>query len=174
MATMVWCKWIGIILLAAAAACIGFWMAYRMEKQLDEYRQLQKVFMLLMSRMRIGEPLEMAMESCIQAGAGAWEPWLRRVSDRLAKREALSAIWPEELKQLKKELHLESEDYRVLEGLGKSLQGARLENCLGQLSQVQDYFHSQQAVLEQAILEQSRMYKTIGILAGILVMVVLA
>ena len=76
--------------------------------------------------------------------------------------------------QLKKELHLETEDYRILEGLGKSLQGARLENCLGQLSQVQDYFHSQQAVLEQAILEQSRMYKTIGILAGILVMVVLA
>ena len=62
----------------------------------------------------------------------------------------------------------------MLESLGSSLQGAQLENCLGQISQVQDYFHSQQQMLEQVITEQGRMYRSIGVLAGILVMVVLA
>lgn len=171
---MLWCKWIGIILVGAGLASVGFWLAYRLDRRLEEYRQIQKVLLLLSSRMRIGEPLETALESCIQAGVGPWEDWLSRMSRRLARRQPLSEVWPEELQKAKAGLHLEKEDYQMLAGLGSSLQGARLENCLGLISQVQDYFHGQQTMLEQAIAEQGRMYRSIGILAGILVMVVLA
>ncbi len=171
---MLWFKWTGILLIGAGLACIGFWLAYRLDRRLEEYRQLQKVLMMLSSRMRIGEPMELAMESCVMAGAGAWERWLRHMAERLSKREALSSVWREELDKAKSELHLEKEDYRMLETLGNSLQGARLENCLGLISQVQDYFHAQQRMLEQAISEQGRMYRSIGVLAAILVMVVLA
>ena len=62
----------------------------------------------------------------------------------------------------------------MLNTLGSNLQGARLENCLGLISQMQDYFYGQQKMLEQVICEQGRMYRSIGVLAGILVMVVLA
>lgn len=171
---MQWVKWIGIMLIAVSVGSVGFWMAFRMDKRLQEYRQLQKVLMLLSSRMRLGEDWASAMESCLQAGAGAWEPWLRRMAKRLRGREVLSEIWAEELERAKGELHLDKEDCRVLAGLGKSLAGASLESCLGQLSQTEDYFHAQQTALEQVIQEQGRMYRTIGVLAGLLVMVVLA
>ncbi len=171
---MLWLKWIGIILIGTGLACIGFWMAYRLDRRLEEYRQLQKVLMMLTSRMRIGEPMEQALESCIMAGAGAWENWLTRMVQRLEQREPLSVVWQEELQKAKGSLHMEKEDYRMLETLGANLQGARLENCLGLLSQLQDYIHGQQQLLEQAIAEQGRMYRSIGVLAGILVMVVLA
>lgn len=168
------CKWLGILMLGLSCGCVGFWMAYRLDKRLEEYRQLQKVLMLLMSRMRLDENLAAALESCAAAGAGAWEPVLSATAKRLRNREPFSQVWPEEIRKAKAGLHLEKEDYAMLAGLGKSLQGARLESCLGQLSQVQDYFHRQQTMLEAAIQEQGRMYKSIGILAGILVMVVLA
>ena len=42
------------------------------------------------------------------------------------------------------------------------------------ISQLQDYFHGQQHMLEQVITEQGRMYRSIGVLVGILAMVVLA
>lgn len=170
---MQWCKWIGLILIALAVSSIGFWLAYRMEKRLGEYRQLERLFTLLASRMRIGEDFLAAIGSCIEAGSGALTPWLRRMEKRLQNREPLSDIWPQEVERAKGELHLEKEDYRVLAGLGRSMQGASLESCLGQLSQTQDYFHAQQVMLEQVIQEQGRMYRTISILAGILVLVVL-
>ena len=169
-----WCKWIGLILIGSGLACSGFWMAYRLDRRLEEYRQLQRVLMVLSGRMRIGEPLEQALESCILAGSGPWEGWLRQMAQRLAQREPLSGVWEEELQKAKGSLHLEKEDYQMLAGLGSSLQGARLENCLGLISQQQDYFHAQQQMLEQVIAEQGRMYRSIGVLAGILVMVVLA
>lgn len=171
---MLWIKWIGIILVGSGLACIGFWLAYRLDRRLEEYRQLQRVLMMLTSRMRIGEPLELALESCIMAGAGAWESWLSQMARRLEQREPLSIVWAEELQKVKGSLHLEKEDFQMLEGLGSSLQGARLENCLGLISQLQDYFHAQQQMLEQTIAQQGRLYRSIGVLAGILVMVVLA
>lgn len=171
---MLWVKWCGLILMGVGLSFVGFWMAYKMDRRLIEYRQLQKVLMLLSGRMQIGESLESALESCILAGAGAWEGWLASMAARLSHRELLQQVWCEELKKSKGELHLEKEDYQMLESLGSSLQGAQLENCLGQISQVQDYFHSQQQMLEQVITEQGRMYRSIGVLAGILVMVVLA
>jgi len=171
---MLWLKWCGLILMGVGLSFVGFWMAYKMERRLIEYRQLQKVLMMLSGRMQIGESLGSALESCILAGAGAWEGWLESMAARLNHRELLQQVWCEELKKSKGELHLEKEDYQMLESLGSSLQGAQLENCLGQISQVQDYFHSQQKMLEQVITEQGRMYRSIGVLAGILVMVVLA
>ncbi|MBQ7015989.1 MAG: stage III sporulation protein AB [Firmicutes bacterium] len=171
---MLWLKWCGLILMGVGLSFVGFWMAYKMDRRLIEYRQLQKVLMILSGRMQIGESLESALESCILAGAGAWEGWLESMAARLNHRELLQQVWCEELKKSKGELHLEKEDYQMLESLGSSLQGAQLENCLGQISQVQDYFHSQQQMLEQVITEQGRMYRSIGVLAGILVMVVLA
>ena len=171
---MLWLKWCGLLLMGAGLSCVGFWMAHRVDRRLAEYRQLQKVLMILSGRMRIGEPWEAALESCILAGAGAWESWLGNMAGRLNNREPLQKVWAEELRRVKGNLHLEKEDYQMLESLGSSLQGARLENCLGQISQVQDYFHSQQRMLEQVITEQGRMYRSIGVLAGILVMVVLA
>jgi len=171
---MLWFKWTGIILIGTGLACIGFWMAHRLDRRLEEYRQLQKVLMMLTSRMRIGEPMELALESCILAGAGAWEEYLSRIAHRLEQREPLSVVWTEELQRAKKNLHLEKEDYQMLNTLGSNLQGARLENCLGLISQMQDYFYGQQKMLEQVICEQGRMYRSIGVLAGILVMVVLA
>lgn len=171
---MFWLKWCGLILMGVGLSFVGFWMAYKMDRRLIEYRQLQKVLMILSGRMQIGESLESALESCILAGAGAWKGWLESMAARLNHRELLQQVWCEELKKSKGELHLEKEDYQMLESLGSSLQGAQLENCLGQISQVQDYFHSQQQMLEQVITEQGRMYRSIGVLAGILVMVVLA
>ncbi len=171
---MLWLKWIGIILIGAGLSCTGFWLAYRLDRRLEEYRQLQKILMMLASRMRLGEPMEAALESCIMAGAGAWEGWLSRMVLRLEQREPLAVLWTEELQKAKGTLHLEKEDYRMLETFGRSMQGARLENCLGLISQLQDYFHGQQQMLEQAIAQQGRMYRSIGVLAGILVMVVLA
>ncbi|MCI8633755.1 MAG: hypothetical protein HFE64_09800 [Lachnospiraceae bacterium] len=170
---MQWFKWIGMILMGLSVGSVGFWLAYRMEKRLQEYRSLQKILMLLSSRMRIGENFGEAAQSCIEAGAGEWEPWLRKVQEGLQAQKPLSEIWPQALERSKAELHLDKEDYKMLEGLGKSMQGAGLESCLGQISQIQDYFHAQQTMLEQAIQEQGRLYRTIGVLAGILVMVVL-
>lgn len=170
---MQWCKWIGIILTGLSVASLGFWMAYRMEKQLQEYRVLQKLLLLLSNRMRMGESFAQALESCLDAGAEAWEPWIKRMLEGLGNQKPLSEVWQEALEKAKGELHLEKEDYRMLAGLGKSMQGANLESCLGQISQVQDYFHAEQVMLEQAIQEQGRLYRTIGVLAGILVMVVL-
>lgn len=171
---MFWFKWAGIILIGTGLACTGFWLAHRLDRRLEEYRQLQKVLMMLTSRMRIGEPMEAALESCIMAGAGAWEGWLSRMAVRLQQREPLSVVWKEELQRAKEGLHLEKEEYQMLNALGSNLQGARLENCLGLISQLQDYFHSRQQMLEQVINEQGRMYRSIGVLAGILVVVVLA
>ena len=39
---MNWYKWIGIILLSLATASVGFWLAYRLDKRLEEYRQCKK------------------------------------------------------------------------------------------------------------------------------------
>ena len=171
---MLWLKWCGLILMGAGLSCVGFWLAHGMDRRLVEYRQLQKVLMILAGRMQLGEPLEAALESCILAGAGAWESWLSTMAERVGGREPLQQVWAEELRKAKAGLHLEEDDYQMLASLGSSLQGARLENCLGQLSQVQDYFHSKQQMLEQIITQQGRMYRSIGVLAGILVMVVLA
>ncbi len=171
---MEWLKWIGILMIGGGLACVGFRMAYCQECRLEEYRLLQKLLTILMSRMRIGESMETALECCAMAGAGPWEEWLMQMSQRLARRELLSEVWKEELKKAKQGLHLEKEDYQMLEALGKTLQGARLENCLGAISQLQDYFYGQQKMLEQVIVEQGRLYRSIGVLVGILVMVVLA
>lgn len=171
---MNWYKWIGIILLSLATASVGFWLAYRLDKRLEEYRQMQKILHILGSRMRMGENLAAAMESCIAAGAGSFQPWLAAMARRLQAREPLSKVWPEEFKKAKAGLHLENEDYQMLEGLGQSLSRSDLESCLGQISQVQDFFHAQQTGLEMAAAEQGRMYRSIGVLAAILVMVVLA
>jgi len=62
---MQWFKWIGMILMGVSVGSIGFWLAYRMDKRLQEYRTLQKILMLLSSRMRIGENLDEAAQSCI-------------------------------------------------------------------------------------------------------------
>ena len=171
---MLWLKWCGLLLIGASLSCVGFWMAHKLDRRLTEYRQLQKVLMMLANRMSLGEPFEAALENCILAGGGTWDVWLSAMAERLRRREPLQRVWNEELRKAKGSLHLEKEDYQMLESMGSSLQGARLENCLGQLSQLQDYFHSQQQMLERVIHEQGRMYRSIGILAGILVMVVLA
>ena len=149
---MEWLKWIGIILIGIGLACVGFRMAYCQEKRLEEYRLFQKILTILMNRMRIGESMETALECCAAAGAGPLEDWLRQMAQRLEKRELLSQVWKEELKKVQLSLHLEKEDYHMLESLGKSLQGARLENCIGMISQLQDYFHGKQKMLEQELL----------------------
>ena len=102
---MLWLKWCGLILMGVGLSFVGFWMAYKMDRRLIEYRQLQKVLMILSGRMQIGESLESALESCILAGAGAWEGWLESMAARLNHRELLQQVWCEELKKSKGELH---------------------------------------------------------------------
>ena len=122
----------------------------------------------------MGESMEFALESCAASGTGTLANWFLKMSQRLSQRELLSDVWKEELKREKGNLHLEQEDYGILEELGKNLQGARLENCFDMLQQIQDHFHGKQKMLEQIIVEQGRLYRSIGILGGILAMVVLA
>ena len=171
---MLWLKWCGLLMMGAGVSSLGLWMAHRMDRRVIEYRQLQKILMLLSMQMQLGESVEAALEKCLVAGADAWEGWLTGMIPRLRERQPLSNVWQEELQRIKSVLHLEKEDYQMLEHLGSNLQGAQMESCMGLIRQVQEYFRMQQQMLEQVNAEQGRLYRSIGILSGILVVVVLA
>lgn len=168
-------KWIGLCVLGLTSAMTGMWMARRIDVRLKEYKELKRALYILASEIRYAASLSDAAEMVGKRVDGGLGRFFADLSEDMDRKEGkcLDEIWSEGIRRRQRELNLDEEDRVMLCSLGKHLTGQDAELLQNQIELLEQYVQDKQDRLAEDKRTKSRMYKSLGVLGGILIVVVL-
>ena len=169
-------KIIGGICVIAATSGLGFWMAGQWKAHLLAMEQLRRmIFMLKGEIIYANAPLEEAFYHVGRKNDGALGRFFVAVAKRIETQqgEAFYVMWKEEIDKLGNDSGLTGKDRQELAGFGKHLgyldcdmQERTILLYLEQLDIAIDYLREHQR-------EKSHLYTSLGVMAGLFLVVVL-
>ena len=170
-----YCKMMGLCFLGLTSAMAGLWMSRRMDVRLKEYKELKRALYILASEIRYSASLSDAAEMVGKRIAGGLGRVFTDLSEDMDRKEgkSLDELWSEGVRKRQRELNLDEEDCMMLCSLGKHLAGQDAELLQNQIALLEQYVQDKQERLAEEKRTKGRMYKSLVILGGILIMVVL-
>lgn len=169
-------KIVGGICVIAATSGLGIWMAGQWKAHLRAVEQLRRmIFMLKGEILYANAPLEEAFSHVGRKNEGPLGQFFTAVSRRIERQqgEAFYAMWKEEISALGSDCGLSEKDRQELAGFGEHLgyldcemQERTILLYLEQLDLAIDYLREHQR-------EKSHLYTSLGIMAGLFLVIIL-
>lgn len=173
---MVWIKTAGILLTAAGAAGTGISMGLRYRDHLRLLEDLRKMITLLKGEILYDNaPLEEAFAHAGERSSCVLSGMFTDMSKRIAERngESFYEMWQEEVDRLDKEVPLSNEDRRQLKGLGQNL--GYLDHAMQERTILLylEQLDGEITYLREHLQEKNRLYTSLGIAAGLFLIIVM-
>ena len=169
-------KWIGAAMVTGASGTLGFYWGGRLTSRLDQMRTVRQILHMLKGEINYSVST-LAESFAVIAGKvpPPFQEFLEQAAERMEALDGrtLEQIWRQEISRIRKKTSLSAEDIREWENLGGRL------GYLDRAMQLQliDLFLLQWEekirVLEQECGKTCRLYRYLGILAGLLITVTL-
>lgn len=172
-------KWAGALMILAAGPGLGWWMADRWKKRLEQLEELRRLIYSLKGEITYSQaPLGEAFERSGRRCQGPLGQMFLQVSREIGQRQgdSLDQIWKRQAEQLVREhpdLPLNREDIDHLKGLGSQLgyldiqmQERTLLLYLEQLDLAIGYLREHKK-------EKCRLYTSLGMMGGLFLVIVL-
>lgn len=168
-------KWIGIVIILLTSSFYGLDVSQRLRARTKELRQLIQSLQMFEAEMMYGQ---YALRQIFQHISGRTEgpiaQFYERMSDKLSGTITdFVKLWEDEVSQLYRDSHLAENEMEIFRQLGSNIGFYHIDDQKKHLSLAKHYLNQQ---LDEAI-EQEQKYvtttKSLGVLIGILVVLIL-
>lgn len=168
-------KIMGLLFVVGASSLIGFKMAEGLEERLRDIRSLQLALGVLEKEMTfLGNSLPRALSAAVKVG-GSSAGIFKECGEMLQNRQGycVSDAWEISVEKHANNTFLNNEDKEILLSIGLGLGQYDSESQSRSIKLICSQLEVQEKKAQEQIAKSSKMYKNLGILAGIAVGVML-
>ena len=166
----------GAVALIAGCAALGFYLAAQEGFRVQDLQEFKKALMILSSEIEhLRAPLPVACANIAKRTKEPISALFAHFSRLLTENEGETAyqLWMLALESQKKRAHLAAEDWDVLEGFGKTLGYLDKQMQQSAIAYAMDYIDEKTAELQTQSDKNKRMYRSLGVIGGLLLVVLL-
>lgn len=172
-----------MIIKLLASICIivsGFMFGVNMSAQqkirMNELNCVKKAFLILKSQINYSlETLPVALINIAKKSEYPINIIFKSISERLVQKDkkSIADIWSEEFKTNSQNTHLSKEDIETIADFGKALSSLDRKLQINNIDIVIEYINKTIEVIADKNEIESRMYRSLGVLGGILLAVMM-
>ncbi|MDQ0337738.1 stage III sporulation protein AB [Caldalkalibacillus uzonensis] len=169
-------KLLGSILIISATTLTGFYMAWRLGERTKQLRQLQMCLQMLETEIYYGStPLAVAFRRLGQQDRGVVPALFARCAYYLEHLDGQTTwtCWQRALTEAEGELALRSVEKEWLEHFGKVVGGSDREDQHKHLRLMLAQFGKAEKEAEAEQAKHEKMYKTLGVLSGLMIVILM-
>lgn len=171
-----WIKCAGSVLILCCAFLLGSYYGNRLTERMKQLRQLYQSMQLLKGE--ISYQHATLAEAFVQAGRrceGCIGRWFMDLGERLNEKDAalFVEVWEPSLDKLFKETAFTKEDIALLREFGKNLGYLNLQMQENRILFFMDQLSTNMHQLEREIVERQRLYRTMSLLGGCFLIILL-
>jgi len=166
----------GTIALIAGCTALGFYYAAQEGFRIQDLQEFKKALMILSSEIEhLRTPLPIACANIAKRTKTSISPIFAQFSKLLTENEGETAyqLWSQVLEDHKKRTYLALEDWDVLEGFGKTLGYLDKQMQQSAITVTVDYINDKTTSLQTQSDKNRRMYRSLGVIGGLLLVVLL-
>ena len=166
----------GALALIAGCAAIGFYFAAKEGFRVQELQEFKKALMILSSEIEhMRAPLPVAAANIAKRTKKPASEIFQNFSKLLETNEGETAyqLWAQAINDQKPGTHLAEEDWDILEGFGKTLGYLDKQMQLSAITYTIEYIDNKTVALLSQADKNKKMYRSLGIIGGLLLAVVL-
>lgn len=166
---------IGMILTLSTSTALGLYLANLTSFRLKDLLEFKKALLILKSEIEYAAtPLPEAMANIAARTVMPISQLFEDFSSSLRQNKGETAyrLWLAAIEANKKESFLKPEDIEIIEGFGKTLGYLDKEMQKETINFTLDYINGQVSELQEMKVKNQRMYRSLGLIGGILLLVV--
>ena len=167
---------IGAVALVASCAALGFYLAAQEGFRVHDLQELKKALMILSSEIEhLRAPLPIACANIAKRTKEPVSALFANFSQFLMENEGETAyqLWMQAIESQKSRAHLTAEDWDVIEGFGKTLGYLDKQMQQSAIAYTVGYIDEKTAGLQAQSDKNKRMYRSLGVICGLLLVVLL-
>jgi len=167
---------VGAVALVAGCAAIGFYFAAKEGFRARELQEFKKALMILSSEIEhMRAPLPTACANIAKRTDKPVSGLFSNFSKQLEANEGETAyrLWMQALESQKPHSHLAEEDLNILDGFGKTLGYLDKQMQQSAIAYAVEYIDDKTAGLLTQADKNKRMYRSLGVIGGLLLAIVL-
>ena len=166
----------GAVTLIAGCAALGFYLAAQEGFRVQDLQEFKKALMILSSEIEhLRAPLPIACANIAKRTKEPVSALFTQFSQLLTENEGETAyqLWMQAMGGQKSRAHLAAEDWDVLEGFGKTLGYLDKQMQQSAIAYAVEYIDEKTASLQAQSDKNKRMYRSLGVIGGLLLAVLL-
>ena len=159
-----------------SCTALGFYFAAQEKLRVQDLQEFKKALMILSSEIEhMRTPLPLACANISKRTAGTVSILFEQFSDLLSHEAGETAyqLWLQALESQKKRSYLATEDWDAIENFGKTLGYLDKQMQQSAITCTVEYIDEKTTSLQTQSDKNSRMYRSLGIIGGLLLVVVL-
>ena len=166
----------GMIFTIAASAALGFYLSNLGKFRLQDLQEIKKALLILRSEIEyVATPLPEAMANIGKRTSLPVSKIFNHFAENLRSNDSGDSayhLWLAAIDAHKKETFLKDEDWEVVENFGKTLGYLDKQMQIETIKLTTDYINSQAAGLQEDNSKNQRMYRSLGLIGGVLLLVI--
>lgn len=169
-------KIIGCILVIVSSASIGFFFSNEMKYRIDNLKELKKLILLLRGDIRYANtPLPEAIAAITRRQSGSYNDFFLYVSKKLGELsgQTFSEIWKEAVLLKLSDTSLTKKDKLQLAQLGENLGYLDKDMQMNTFDLFLSQLEEEIKDLSKTVKEKAYLYNTLGILAGVFIIIIM-
>ena len=166
----------GAITLITGCAALGFYLAAQEGFRVNDLQEFKKALMILASEIEhLRAPLPIATANIAKRTKEPVSGFFALFSRLLTENEGETAyqLWMQALEEQKNRTHLAAEDWDIIEGFGKTLGYLDKQMQQSAIAYALEYIDEKTASLQTQSDKNKRMYRSLGVIGGLLLAVLL-
>jgi len=166
----------GALALVAGCTALGFYFAAQEGFRVQDLQEFKKALMILSSEIEhLRAPLPIACANIAKRTKAPVSEIFSQFSNLLTENEGETAyqLWSQAIEGQKKRSYLAAEDWDVLEGFGKTLGYLDKQMQQSAITVTIDYINEKTTSLQTQSDKSRRMYRSLGVIGGLLLVVLL-
>ena len=166
----------GAIILILGCTALGFYYASHDGFRVMDLHEFKKALMILSSEIEhMRAPLPIACANIAKRTSAPANNLFSQFSNKLSENNGETAyqLWANALASQKKHAFLVSEDWEVLDSFGKTLGYLDKQMQQSAIAQTVEYINEKTVSLQTQAEKNKRMYRSLGVIGGLLLAVVL-
>jgi len=167
---------VGAVVILVSCTALGFYFAAQEKFRVHDLQEFKKALMILSSEIEhMRTPLPLACANIAKRTNDPVSALFGQFSDLLSNETGETAyqLWLQTLNGQKKRSYLAAEDWDALEGFGKTLGYLDKQMQQSAIACTVDYIDEKVTGLQTQSDKNSRMYRSLGVIGGLLLVVVL-
>lgn len=169
-------KLIGAIFVIGSCSVSGYYFSMADKFRIEELRDMKRAMTILKGEIDFSSsPLSEAFREAGQRVGGTTSELMEEFSECLAKRkgESASQMWSETLEKKRKNSYFGKEDIDAFLSFGRALGYLDREQQCSQIDLVVSYLNQTEETLLEKSAKTAKLYRSMGVLIGTLVTLVL-
>lgn len=168
-------KAVGSLLILAGSTMVGYVFSGRLTQRIEIIREIQGLLMELENEIHyMGRPLGQALQSYANGKTGELAQFSRTVAEMYREENAtIESAWQESLKQFRDQWPIHTEEWNLLLNVGEVLGKTDKQGQSAFIKMMRDKFLLQEKKAEEERAGKDKLYKNLGALGGLALVLVL-